>query len=166
MSKKGYRLIRTEKILYEFEPCRPNQVKYCIDFIGHKSKEEADNYYMFLEDMGYKVFYKNINLNYSIGKIRWRPWAENATTFNRELLIVEKANNGKPFELHTSYEDKAYYYKNLRNPWLLILFLFAISAIMKTSVVFGSLTLITLIPVLIYQWQIIKSRRESKTSES
>ena len=53
MSKKGYRLIRTEKILYEFEPCRPNQVKYCIDFIGHKSKEEADNYYMFLEDMGY-----------------------------------------------------------------------------------------------------------------
>ena len=137
MSKKGYRLIRTEKILYEFEPCRPNQVKYCIDFIGHKSKEEADNYY-------------------SIGKIRWRPWAEkggrlatNATTFNRELLIVEKANDGKPFELHTSYEDKAYYYKNLRNPWLLILFLFAISAIMKTSVVFGSLTLITLIPVLI-----------------
>ena len=128
MSKKGYRLIRTEKILYEFEPCRPNQVKYCIDFIGHKSKEEADNYYMFLEDMGYKVFYKNINLNYSIGKIRWRPWAEkggrlatNATTFNRELLIVEKANDGKPFELHTSYEDKAYYYKNLRNPWLLIL---------------------------------------------
>ena len=136
MSKKGYRLIRTEKILYEFEPCRPNQVKYCIDFIGHKSKEEADNYYMFLEDMGYKVFYKNINLNYSIGKIRWRPWAE-------------KGNDGKPFELHTSYEDKAYYYKNLRNPWLLILFLFAISAIMKTSVVFGSLTLITLIPVLI-----------------
>ena len=78
MSKKGYRLIRTEKILYEFEPCRPNQVKYCIDFIGHKSKEEADNYYMFLEDMGYKVFYKNINLTYSIGKIRWRPWAEKA----------------------------------------------------------------------------------------
>ena len=156
MSKKGYRLIRTEKILYEFEPCRPNQVKYCIDFIGHKSKEKADNYYMFLEDMGYKVFYKNINLNYSIGKIRWRPWAEkggrlatNATTFNRELLIVEKANDGKPFELHTSYEDKAYYYKNLRNPWLLILLLFAVSAIMKTSVVFGSLTLITLIPVLI-----------------
>ena len=99
MSKKGYRLIRTEKILYEFEPCRPNQVKYCIDFIGHKSKEEADD--------------------------------------------------GKPFELHTSYEDKTYYYKNLRNPWLLILFLFAISAIMKTSVVFGSLALITLIPVLL-----------------
>ncbi len=26
--------------------------------------------------MGYKVFYKNINLNYSVGKVRLRPWAE------------------------------------------------------------------------------------------
>ena len=53
--------------------------------------------------MGYSVFYKNINLNYSVGKVRWRPWAEiggriatNTTTFNRELLIVEKENDGKP----------------------------------------------------------------------
>ena len=37
------------------------------------------------------------------GKVRLRPWAEkggriatNATTFNRELLIVEKDNDGKP----------------------------------------------------------------------
>ena len=67
--------------------------------------------------MGYSVFYKNINLNYSVGKVRWRPWAEiggriatNTTTFNRELLIVEKENDGKPFELHTSYEDRANYY--------------------------------------------------------
>ena len=64
-------------------------------------------------DMGYKVFFKNINLNYSVGKVRLRPWAEmggciatNATTFNRELLIVEKSNDGKPFELHTSYADR------------------------------------------------------------
>mgnify|MGYP000072607434 CR=1 FL=1 len=89
--------------------------------------------------MGYKVFYKNINLNYSVGKVRLRPWAErggriatNATTFNRELLIVEKDNDGKPFELHTSYEDKENYYRNLRNPWLLILLMFAIFAVAKT----------------------------------
>ena len=173
MSAKGYRLIRAEKMLYEFEPCRPNQIKYCVDFIGHKSKEDAEHYYTFLEDMGYKVFYKNINLNYSIGKIRWRPWAEkggrlatNKTTFNRELLIVEKENDGKSFELHTSYEDKAYYYKNLRNPWLLILLIFAISALMNPSVVFGILAFLTLLPVLLYQWQIVKIRQESKTTES
>ena len=127
MSEKGYRLIRAGKMLYEFEECKPNEVKYCVEFIGEKSKENAKDYSLFLEDMGYKVFFKNINLNYSVGKVRWRPWAEkggriatNTTTFNRELLIVEKENDGKPFELHTSYEDKENYYRNLRNPWLLM----------------------------------------------
>lgn len=97
MSEKGYRLIRAEKMLYEFEACKPDQVKYCVEFIAQKSKANASDYHEFLEGMGYKVFYKNINLNYSVGKVRLRPWAEkggriatNATTFNRELLIVEK----------------------------------------------------------------------------
>ena len=122
--------------------------------------------------MGYRVFYKNINLNYSVGKVRLRPWAEkggriatNATTFNRELLLVEKDNDGKSFELHTSYEDKANYYRNLRNPWLLILFMFAIAAVSKSSVVFSVLALISLIPVLIYQIQIMQNKREGKTKE-
>lgn len=84
-------------MLYEFEACKPDQVKYCVEFIAQKSKANASDYHEFLEGMGYKVFYKNINLNYSVGKVRLRPWAEkggriatNATTFNRELLIVEK----------------------------------------------------------------------------
>ena len=97
MSEKGYRLVRTGRVLYEFEECSPDEVTYCVEFIGEKSKENATDYAVFLEDMGYKVFFKNINLNYSVGKVRLRPWAEmggriatNATTFNRELLIVEK----------------------------------------------------------------------------
>lgn len=97
MAEKGYRLIRTGKLLYEFEKCKPGQVQYCVEFIGQKSKANAEDYHDFLEEMGYSVFYKNINLNYSVGKVRWRPWAEiggrvatNTTTFNRELLIVEK----------------------------------------------------------------------------
>ena len=101
MAEKGYRLIRTGKLLYEFEKCKPGQVQYCVEFIGQKSKANAEDYHDFLEEMGYSVFYKNINLNYSVGKIRWRPWAEiggrvatNTTTFNRELLIVEKENDG------------------------------------------------------------------------
>ena len=68
-----------------------------MEFIGQKSKANAEDYHDFLEEMGYSVFYKNINLNYSVGKVRWRSWAEiggriatNTTTFNRELLIVEK----------------------------------------------------------------------------
>lgn len=45
----------------------------------------------------------------------------------RELLIVEKENDGKPFDLHTSYEDRANYYSNLRNPWLLLMLMLAAS---------------------------------------
>ena len=159
-------------MLYEFEECKPDQVKYCVEFIGQKSKVDASDYHEFLEGMGYKVFYKNINLNYSVGKVRLRPWAEkggriatNATTFNRELLIVEKDNDGKPFELHTSYEDKENYYRNLRNPWLLILLMFAIFAVINHSIVFGVLALISLIPVLVYQIQIMHNRQEAKTQE-
>lgn len=172
MSEKGYRLVRTGKMLYELEECEPNQVKYCVEFIGQKSKDNANDYHNFLKDMGYKVFYKNINLNYSVGKMRWRPWAEkggriatNATTFNRELLIVEKVNDGKPFELHTSYEDKESYYSNLRNPWLLMLLMFAIFTVVNRSIILSVLTLILLIPVLVYQMQIAKNRREAKTKE-
>lgn len=172
MSEKGYRLVRTGKMLYEFEECNPNQVKYCVEFIGEKSKDNAKDYHDFLEDMGYKVFYKNINLNYSIGKVRWRPWAEkggcvatNSTTFNRELLIVEKENNGKSFELHTSYEDVEKYYSNLRNPWLLILLLLAVFAVTNRSVILGVFALVSLLPVVVYQMQVMKVRREAKTKE-
>lgn len=31
MSEKGYRLIRAGKMLYEFEECKPNEVKYCVE---------------------------------------------------------------------------------------------------------------------------------------
>lgn len=172
MSEKGYRLIRTGKLLYEFEECKPGQFQYCVEFIGQKSKENAQNYHDFLEEMGYSVFYKNINLNYSVGKVRWRPWAEkggriatNATTFNRELLIIEKENDGKPFELHTSYEDKESYYSNLRNPWLLLLLMFAVFTVVNQSIILGILALISLIPVIVYQSQIMKNRREAKTKE-
>ena len=170
MAEKGYRLVRTGKLLYEFEKCKPDEVTYCVEFIGEKSKESSIDYANFLEDIGYKVFFKNINLNYSVGKARWRPWAErggriatNATTFNRELLIVEKANDGKPFELHTSYDDKEKYYRNLRNPWLFLLLMFALFAVTKQSIIFGIFALVSIIPGSIYQIQIMKIRKEAKT---
>ncbi len=172
MSKKGYRLVRTGKVLYEFEDCKPDQVRYYVEFIGHKSVEHAKEYYSFLEEIGYQVFYKNYNLNYSAGKVRWRPWAEkggriatNAGTFNRELLIVEMENDAKPIELHTSYEDKEKYYSNLRNPWLFMLLMFAVSAMITRSVLFGAAALTVLFPVILYQTQVMKMRCEAKIKE-
>ncbi|MBP2072286.1 DUF2812 domain-containing protein [Thermoanaerobacterium butyriciformans] len=172
MAKKGYRLVRTGKLLYEFEECAPGQFEYRIEFIGHKSKEDVIDYCNFLEDLGYKVFFKNINLNYSIGKLRYRPWAEkggriatNSTTFDRELLIVEKKNDGKEFELHTSYEDKLKYCKSLRNAWLWFFLLFAILGYVQRSIVWGIGGLLVLIPIIAYQSEIIKIRHNAKIRE-
>ena len=39
MAEKGYRLVRTGKLLYEFEKCKPDEVTYCVEFIGEKSKD-------------------------------------------------------------------------------------------------------------------------------
>ena len=44
MSEKGYRLVRTGKLLYEFEKCKPDEVTYCVEFIGEKSKESSIDY--------------------------------------------------------------------------------------------------------------------------
>ena len=43
MSEKGYRLIRAEKMLYEFEECKPDQVKYGGVGIGQKWKANASD---------------------------------------------------------------------------------------------------------------------------
>ena len=156
MASQGYRLVRTEKLLYDFE-----------------TKENAENYKSFLEnEMGYKVMFKNINLNYSVGKVRYRPWAENggrmatnSTTFNRELLIIERENDEKPFVLHTSYDDMISYYKILQKPWLYMLILFGILGIALSSPVFGVFAAISLCPVILYQISLAKLKREASTKE-
>lgn len=172
MADKGFRLIGSGKLLYEFDTCQPKQYQYRIDFVGQKSKEGTADYRTFLEDMGYRIFYKNINLNYSMGKVRFRPWAEKggriaakATTYNRELLIVEKENDGTPFELHTSYADKVDYYCNLRNPWLCLFLIFGLLGIMNNALLFGSFSLLALIPTILYQVQVQQMKREMKHYE-
>lgn len=174
MASRGYRLVRTEKLLYEFEECASDKYRYRVEFIGEKSKERAEEYKSFLEnEMGYRVIFKNINLNYSIGKVRYRPWAEKggrvatkSTTFDRELLIVEKENDEKPFELHTSYDDMISYYKTLQKPWLYFLIIFGILGIAMHAVVFGAFAAVSLVPVLIYHISAAKLKREANVKES
>lgn len=172
MAERGYRLIRAEKLLYEFEACKPGLYQYRLEFVGQKSKPAAEDYARFLEDCGYRVFFKNINLNYSIGKVRWRPWAEqggqlatNATTFNRELLIVEKENDGKAFALHTTYEDKRAYYKNLRKPWLFLFLVSAVLGIALRALVWAVFAAISLAALAVYQFELIKLKKQADTRE-
>ena len=172
MAAAGYRLIRTGKLLYEFEECIPGQYQYCVEFVGHKSKESAEDYAAFLEELGYRVFFKNINLNWSVGKVVARPWAEpggriatNRTTFNRELLIVEKENDGKPFELHTSYEDKIAYCKQMRRPWLFLLAMSAVLGVLMRAWAWGIFGAISVIGCLMCQIELFRLKKQAQTRE-
>ena len=84
MDRTAGRRRRTEKLLYEFEECSPDHVTYCVEFIAHRSKDEAEDYRDFLEDMGYRVFFKNSNLSCSVGKLWLRPWAKKAGVSRQE----------------------------------------------------------------------------------
>lgn len=172
MAAKGWRLVRCGKASYEFEEAEPGQVQYCIEFVGQKSRESAQDYKEFLEEMGYRVFYKNINWDYSAGKVTWRPWAEKggriasqATTLHRELLIVEKENDGRPFALHTTYEDKMALCRTMAKPWLWTALLFAgggALARMPAFVIFG---LLALLPALSYGLEGRRLKAAAQTSE-
>ncbi len=172
MSENGLRLVRAETLLYEFEECEPGKYLYQVEFIGQKSMEGAKEYHDFLEDMGYRVFFKNINLNYSAGKAVWRPWADkggriatSSTTFNRELLIVEKENDKTPFSLHTTLEDQRNYYKTLRRPMLFaFVFWMAFALVMRTWWV-GIFGVLFLIPLIFYQIELTRLTKQAKLSE-
>lgn len=172
MADQGYRLIRTGKLTYEFEPCPPGKYQYQVEYIGDKSMQGAADYAAFLEDCGYHVFFKNLNLNWSVGKVVARPWAEKGgrlategTTLNRELLIVEKENDGKAFSLHTTYEDTRSYYQRLRKPWLYLLLCSAVLGFALRSMVWGAFGVISLAGVLPIQIALWKLKKSSETKE-
>ncbi len=125
MAAKGFRLVGTTRLAYDFTRCEPSQFAYKVEYVGEKSYNQAKEYQQFLHEMGLRTFAKNMKLNYSLGKIQWRPYAQGrgmiATSpgsINRELLIVEKQADGKPFELHTDQGDLISYYRNIRRAYL------------------------------------------------
>lgn len=178
MAAEGWRLIRTGKLIYEFESCDPGKYQYAVEFVADKSRRSAENYKSFLEGCGYRVCYKNANLSYSVGKVRWRPWAEaggqittSKTTYNKELMIVEKENDGNAFQLHTTTADRIAYYKKWRNLWLtyFAMFLFMSIAFLffapVSSAVLGGIGLLALIPVIHYQIQIGELKKKDQLEE-
>lgn len=178
MAHKGYRLIGTDKLSYTFDTCQPDEYQYRIEFIAQKSYAISNDYFNFIQELGYDVFYKNMNLNWSVGKITWRPYGEgagqistNPGTYNKELLIVGKKNDGKPFDLYSTIEDKAYYYSTIRNAWLttsLLLIFFAIILYLKTlALTFGVaactiLGILLMVPSIIIQRKIKRLRSDSQ----
>lgn len=172
MASIGYRLVNTGIFTYEFIPCDANRYKYCVEFISHRSAIDVKNYVHFLNDLGYNTFYKNINLSYYIFKFKWRPWIWNNNQFaigrrnlGKEILIIEKENDGTPLEMYSTLTDKQNYYKALRLPYsFLSIFTFLLGAFCRTWVV----TLLS-IPFLLhfsfYQYKIFKIGREKLIEE-
>jgi uncharacterized membrane protein len=91
-----------------------------------------------------------------------------------QILIVEKKNDGTPFELHTSHADQSNYYKPIRNAWvttLLLLLGLSFWAYLKRPLVFSELVLfitlglLCLIPVVRYQKRITTLSMQANIEE-
>ncbi len=174
MAQKGYRLVKTGKLTYEFEECEPGKYQYTVEYVGDKSFKDEEDYKAFLESMGYTVFYKNINLDYSVYKVTWRPWAEKGgrisdtrTSFNRELLIVEKESDGRPFELHTEKEDLTEYYRRIAYPWYFAVFIMLLLAVVFWPVIplvaaFSLVAVLFAAPIVIMEKKIRKIKKEKE----
>lgn len=124
MSDKGFRLLQATKLMYEFQRCNPSEYEYRVEFVADKSYKELKEYIDFLGGMGLRCLTQNMNINYALGRIKWRPWAKGtgmiATSpgnINKELLIIEKKRDAGTFELHTGLDDLINYYRTIRNAY-------------------------------------------------
>ncbi len=168
MCDEGWKLIGTTTSGYEFEECEKRKYRYKVAYIANRSKESAEEYVRTLEACGYRVWFKNANLNYSTGKVEYRPWAEEGgrvatekTTLHKELLIVEKENDGRPFEMCATFEQRYEAYIRLRL-WGLIGFLVAaVLALVGKSIVWGILAILPLIWVMLFHLEIGKLKKST-----
>jgi hypothetical protein len=187
MAEQGYRLKKCGRMTYTFDECKSNEYEYAVEFVGDKAYSKAKDYRRYLESMGFRTFTKSINLNFSCGKVRWRPYAKGmgqiATSpggFNKELLILEKVRDGKPFELHSDVRDKLDTYKTVRRTYswavLLMLGLAAMTFIPDVSsmsitmtwvlrAIILFLSILFVIPTIKYSLLVSRLKAESKIFE-
>ncbi|WP_312833652.1 DUF2812 domain-containing protein [Sedimentibacter saalensis] len=128
---EGLRLLKVGRFFYEFEQCKINQFQYAVDYIGNNSNAQRKEYESFLDEVGINYFEKPLNIGqFSFGKVKYRPYANKggklATSWgmiNRELLILEKECNGKPFNIYSNAEDKIQALKERRKPHIYLFIL-------------------------------------------
>lgn len=197
MSDKGYRLIKLGNIFYYFEECEKGKFKYSIDYVANMSYSSLKDYEGFLKESNIRYMEKAGSIGkVSLANVRYRPYADRgakiATTsgmIKREFLVLEKENDGKPFEIYTNLEDKMEALKTMRKPiismivFVGLMFPFSIGSIPQyqwTLYKFELLTTINKIPLLIifviaelllvmnlirYNMEINRLKRESKIRE-
>ena len=125
-AQEGLKLINTGRFFYTFHNCKPNEYQYAVDYVGNKGFTELKEYQKFLDEIGINFYEKPLNIGqFSWGKMKLRPYANTkgkiATSkgmINKELLILEKRNDGKEFEIYSNMEDRIYRLREIRKPLL------------------------------------------------
>jgi hypothetical protein len=156
-----------------------------VEFAADKSYSESKDYKAFLESLGYRTFYKNVDVGLYLGKIKWRPWAKGLgqiTTapgsLQKELIIVEKKKDGGPFDLHTDLSDALPLYRTIRGAYrwtagnlfaaAALCLIFAVTTSVYTiigTVVCGTLGFLWLRPALKFSAKIRGLEETAKTNE-
>lgn len=178
---RGWRLVDTGKLSYTFEPCEPGAYQYAVDYVGNLSRGHGEDYAGFLSSCGYKTWYKNVNLQWSYGKVRWNPFGERGariissnTTLDRELLIVERRTEPGEFRLYTSPEDEAETLRSMRRRTLYPALIFAALGVLAValrvctpvqSLSFWVFALVFAIPSAVYTHRICRIEREIRRSD-
>lgn len=124
MSDEGYRLMKVGNTFFYFDECEKGKYRYAVEYVANKSYKALKDYESFLEESNIRYIEKPASIGkVSFGNVRWRPYADKdaqiATTrgmIKREFLILEKENDGKPFEIYTSIEDRINALKIMRRP--------------------------------------------------
>ncbi len=170
-ARGGYRLKSTDKTTCTFEESA-DEWEYRVEYVDYMPKGEADGYVGFLRELGYEVFFKNINLNYSMGKVYFNPFnkkcnrlVSDATNLNREILIVGKRKDSKPFQLRTSNDDKIRYFLALSYPWFGFTAAFAVTAVIMKSAVMAAVAGVFLITTIIIIINLLRLKKEHRLHE-
>ena len=118
------------------------------------------------------MFRKNINLDYTVGKVRFRLWAgrggktaAHADASSGELLIVEKVSDGKPFERHTAYEDKQKNCKDRRKAWGFLFVWFVLGGVVFRHNVWWLFAAAALAALIAFQVELAELKKQGKIQE-
>jgi len=105
MAEKGYRLVEVSTFGYRFERCLKSEYIYEVIYRGYRRKEVSIPYINRLLDSGYNVFIKGLNRTMSSEKLKLKHGL--GEVYNpkfsprdgyKDVLIIEKKNDGKTFE--------------------------------------------------------------------
>ncbi len=163
MSAQGYRLINIDNIFYYFQECEKEKYIYAVDFVSNKSYHDFRDYEEFLKESNIKHIEKPASIGkMAKGNSRWRPYADKGAKIavskgmiKKEFLILEKANDGKPFEIYTNIEDKINALKIMRKPTIMMMVFIGLMMLIYN---------INIIPQ--YQWSLFKLYLLPETNKS